>query len=229
MDTLSPLSSPQTTPPQPSSATQSGTGSDSATALSSDFDTFLKMLTAQMRNQDPLNPVESADFAVQLATFSNVEQQVRTNELLESLGDRMGSLGMAQLSGWVGMEASAEIPVQFDGAPVTLSLQPETLADSAQLVVTNREGIVVQRTDVPAQAGEVSWAGVGTGGVPLQSGLYNIHLASFANDEHLSDRPVQVHARIVEARNDDGAITLVMEGGQEVEAADILSLRPAQE
>ena len=43
--------------------------------INSDFETFLKMLTAQMENQDPLNPIESSDYAVQLATFSGVEQQ----------------------------------------------------------------------------------------------------------------------------------------------------------
>ena len=41
-----------------------------------DFETFLKMLTTQIRNQDPLNPMEGSEFAVQLATFSGVEQQV---------------------------------------------------------------------------------------------------------------------------------------------------------
>lgn len=57
----------------------------SSGALTSDFDTFLRMLTVQMQNQDPLDPVDSADYAVQLATFSGVEQQVRTNELLTEL------------------------------------------------------------------------------------------------------------------------------------------------
>jgi flagellar basal-body rod modification protein FlgD len=71
-------------------------------AISSDFTTFLKMLTTQMQNQDPLNPIDSADYAVQLATFSGVEQSVKTNQLLESLGQQFGLLGMAQMAGWVG-------------------------------------------------------------------------------------------------------------------------------
>ena len=56
--------------------------------VSSDFETFLKMLTVQMQNQDPLNPVDSSDYAIQLATFSGVEQQVKTNDLLASLGQQ---------------------------------------------------------------------------------------------------------------------------------------------
>ena len=79
--------------------------------ISSDFDTFLKMLTTQIKNQDPTNPMDSADFAVQLATFSGVEQQVRTNDLLGDLGAQFGVMGMSQLGAWVGQEARAPGPV----------------------------------------------------------------------------------------------------------------------
>lgn len=74
-------------------------------AINSDFETFLIMLTTQMQNQDPLNPIDSSDFAVQLATFSSVEQQVKTNDLLTSLGQQFELMGLSQLAGWVGMEA----------------------------------------------------------------------------------------------------------------------------
>jgi flagellar basal-body rod modification protein FlgD len=92
-------------------ATQTAAAPAAATAktpISSDFETFLLMLTTQMQNQDPLNPIESADFAVQLATFSGVEQQVKTNDLLQSLAQQMGIMGMSQLAGWVGMEAQPD-------------------------------------------------------------------------------------------------------------------------
>jgi len=48
------------------------TANSSAARITSDFDTFLRMLTVQMQNQDPLNPIDSADYAVQLATFSGI-------------------------------------------------------------------------------------------------------------------------------------------------------------
>ena len=63
-------------------------------ALASDFDTFLRMLTTQMQNQDPLNPIDSTDYATQLATFSGVEQQVRTNSLLADLGTWLAETDM---------------------------------------------------------------------------------------------------------------------------------------
>lgn len=60
-------------------ARQANAESKTAAFASSDFETFLKMLTTQIKNQDPLNPMEGTEFAVQLATFSGVEQQVMTN------------------------------------------------------------------------------------------------------------------------------------------------------
>ena len=57
-------------------ATTTGTSPSSTSALTSDFETFLKMLTTQARYQDPLEPLDSQEYASQLAQFSMVEQQV---------------------------------------------------------------------------------------------------------------------------------------------------------
>ena len=128
----------------PNAASQSsGNAGEAASALSSDFETFLLMLTTQMENQDPLNPIESQDFAVQLATFSGVEQQVRTNDLLESLANGLGLSGMSQLAGWVGMEARVNAPAVFDVAPITLAPEPDPSSDNAVLVVRDEFGRVV--------------------------------------------------------------------------------------
>src|SRR6056297_97759 len=102
------------TSPAPAAAQSAGTPKAGTSMISSDFETFLRMLTAQVENQDPLNPLESTEFATQLATFSGVEQQVRTNELLGGLA----ASGLSQISAWVGMEGRAAAPVFFAGTPV---------------------------------------------------------------------------------------------------------------
>ncbi|MEO0916622.1 MAG: flagellar hook capping FlgD N-terminal domain-containing protein, partial [Pseudomonadota bacterium] len=108
--------------------TASNTNASSTSVISSDFDTFLQMLTAQMQYQDPLNPIESTDFATQLATFSNVEQAVLTNDLLKDLTAQMNSSGLADMAAWVGKEARAAAPAFFDGEPLTLAPNPPALA-----------------------------------------------------------------------------------------------------
>lgn len=208
--------------------TAAGRPSSDGALIGSDFETFLKMLTAQMKHQDPLNPVDSTQFATQLATFSSVEQQVRTNELLTALGAQMGALSVSQLSGWVGMTARAEMPVHFDGEPVTISTRDVGLADRAELVVRNREGKEIQRLPVETGRQELEWAGVSASGAPLPAGVYHLTVESYAADELTSTDAVYVHARIVEARNEDGQPILVMDSGQEVESGDIVGLRQAQ-
>ena len=203
----------------------SNSASSAATALSSDFETFIRMLTAQMENQDPLNPIESADFATQLATFSGVEQQVKTNDLLSGLGAQLGTLGVSQLAGWIGMEGRAEAPVVFDGDPVTLTISGSRSADRNDFVVRDAFNNEVQRFEVTADRQQIAWQGRDASGNLLPSGTYAISVESFSGTELTSQTQAQIHGRIVEARTDAGQTTLVMENGQEVASSALLGLR----
>ncbi len=194
-------------------------------ALSSDFETFLKMLTTQMRNQDPLNPVESADFAVQLATFSTVEQQVRTNDLLSGLGAQIDTLGLGQLSGWIGLEAEARMPVTYQGEPVTVTTDIDPQADAARLVVTDEQGRLVQQQDIPPISGQLDWTGLDGSGGPLPDGRYILTVQSISKGETVKQHAVTTHNRITEARLGDGETEIVLADGQSLSSTEILSLR----
>ncbi len=198
---------------------------EASNALSSDFETFLLMLTTQMENQDPLNPIESQDFAVQLATFSGVEQQVRTNDLLESLAGGLGASGIAQLAGWVGMEARSTAPAQFDGAPLTLAPEPAAGADSAVLVARNVFGLEVSRQEIPLGQETIEWAGTAQNATPLPAGQYSFTLESFSAGEVLAVSSVASYARVTEARQGLNGAEIVLEGGIVVPSDDITALR----
>ncbi len=208
-----------------SSASPKATVAQAGATLNSDFETFLKMLTAQMKNQDPLNPVDSTEFASQLAAFSTVEQQVMTNDLLAGLGHQLGVLGMGQLQGWVGMTARAEMPVVFEGSPISLTYTARPGADLAQMIVRDTRGGIVQQNEVPIGGGDFVWTGKDEYGVPLPAGTYSITVDSFQGQEMLGTTAVQSQARIVEAQLSGGSTLLLMAGGQRVAAADILGLR----
>lgn len=68
----------------PSAASANGTTGDIAN-FTQNFDTFLTLLTTQMKNQDPLNPIDSDQFTQQLVEFSQVEQQIKTNSQLSTM------------------------------------------------------------------------------------------------------------------------------------------------
>lgn len=199
--------------------------SDDRTVLTSDFETFLTLLTTQMRNQDPLNPMESTEFATQLATFSGVEQQVRTNELLESLSSGFSNLGLGQLGDWIGMTAMADMPAAFSGAPIDISASPAPGADRMELVVRDAGDSIVQRLPIPLSDQPFSWAGTGLDGQPLPPGSYGLTAESWRGEELLDARPVLVSATVEEARLQDGGVILTMEGGTSVSADSVVGLR----
>lgn len=204
---------------------QSTPAIEASSALSSDFETFLLMLTTQMQNQDPLNPIESQDFAVQLATFSGVEQQVRTNDLLESLAGGLGASGIAQLAGWVGMEARSTSPAAFNGAPITLAPEPASGADNAVLVARNSFGVEVSRQEIPLGQDTIEWAGTAQNGTPLEPGQYSFTLESYSQGEVISTSTVATYARVTEARQGLDGVEIVLQGGVVVPSDQITALR----
>lgn len=73
-----------TTEPETENSLSSLTGQTEETT-GEEFDTFLRLLTAQIRNQDPLAPLDSTQFVEQLATFTNLEMQAKQNQTLEEI------------------------------------------------------------------------------------------------------------------------------------------------
>ncbi|WP_422071199.1 flagellar hook capping FlgD N-terminal domain-containing protein [Tranquillimonas rosea] len=194
-------------------------------AVSSDFETFLKMLTTQLENQDPLEPVKSEDFAVQLATFSGVEQQVKTNDLLASVAGQIGAMALSQMSGWVGKEARAAMPVAFDGTPVTLVPEATAIGDRHVLVVRDASGATVGRMPVSADGAPVEWAGTDATGAPLPEGQYGFAIETYLGGELVDEAPVETFGRILETRMEGDSIDLVFAGGVTVPADAVTALR----
>ncbi len=193
--------------------------------ISSDFETFLKMLTVQMENQDPLNPIESTDYAVQLATFSGVEQQVQTNDLLRMLSSQLGAMSMSDLAGWVGMEALSSEPVKFSSSPITLYPEPASGAEKTYMRVLNEAGTEVDRLEIPVSKDPVQWAGVNASGNPFPEGNYQFQLVSVSQQRILSEEPIKAYATVTEARSENGETILVLDSGGQVKASEVASLR----
>ena len=183
------------------------------------------MLTAQAKYQDPLEPIDSSEYAAQLAQFSMVEQQVLSNDLLTALTAQLGSGNMAQMAGWIGMEALSTAPAFFDGSPITINPNPAAISDEVFLVVYDETGTEVQRTSIPVSADPVEWAGVSDDGTPFPEGLYSFEIESRADGEVVLTDPVETYGRITEARMQDGQTVLILEGGAGVLASGVSGIR----
>ncbi|KGJ03494.1 flagellar basal-body rod modification protein FlgD [Paracoccus halophilus] len=203
--------------------TTGGTAAGAAFA-SSDFETFLKMLTTQIKNQDPLNPMEGTEFAVQLATFSGVEQQVLTNQLLGQLLQGSSS-GLGDLSGWIGREVRTDAPVWYDQSPLTLNVHPMAGADEVTLVAHDAQGNEVSRESIGTGAGEVDWQGRDADGEPLPAGAYQFRIESLADGEVIGMAVVEAYTRVTGAEIVNGWPRLILTGGATAGLDEITALR----
>lgn len=215
-------------PAAPATATTPGPDGDEARArgaLSSDLDTFLTLLTAQIRNQDPLNPADSTEFASQLATFSNVEQAVRSNELLSEMVDRLDRQALASAGAWIGMDARHEGAVTLGHAPVRLAADLPEAADRAQLVARDAAGTEVGRLTIPAGTTEFEWSGALDDDGALPPGRYHLSVEAWAGDRPLDRAALSSFARIAEVALEPGGAVLRLETGDVVAMPDLLGLR----
>ncbi|TCL01462.1 flagellar basal-body rod modification protein FlgD [Shimia isoporae] len=218
----------QSTSPSVQSNSMGANTSSSQTspAINSDFETFLKMLTTQMQNQDPLEPTDSTEFTAQLAQFSAVEQQVLTNETLATVSAQLASLSSTSMAGWIGMEARVAGLAHFDGAtPVELYPMANEAADDAYLIVKDENGDEVDRVKIDPSAETVTWDGLDENGQPFPEGNYVFQTQSMAEGKELDTVLAETYTRINEAQASTGGMVLIGEGGAKYLSVDIVGLR----
>lgn len=84
---------------QPAAANAAQKTTTAAASATLDYNSFLQLLIAQIKNQDPLNPMDSTEYVSQLASFSSVEQAIKTNNKLDGV---LTSLSLSQADGLIG-------------------------------------------------------------------------------------------------------------------------------
>lgn len=193
--------------------------------MASDFDTFLLLMTTQAQNQDPLEPMDSSEYASQLAQFSMVEQQVQTNKALSELVLSLGGVKLEELANWVGMDVRTTAAFHFDGEPVVLSAQAAAAADGAVMVIRDSNGTEIERFSVPVSQTDFVWAGTESDGSPLPTGSYTATLESYDGDELLSAQPAAAYNQVVEAQIGDDTVLLTLESGQVVPVGMVTAVR----
>ncbi|MFZ7091101.1 flagellar hook capping FlgD N-terminal domain-containing protein [Primorskyibacter sp. 2E233] len=206
--------------------TTSSEGENAAkTALSSDFETFLRMLTVQVQNQDPLNPVDSTDYATQLATFSSVEQQVLTNDLLKDMATQLGGNGLQQAGQWIGMEALARAPVWFNDSPISIRPEYNENTDRAELLVRNSAGEVVQTFALDELPEDIVWTGTDEDGALLPVDVYSFQIEQYEGETLLETSTPLSYNRIVEVRADGSDVLVRLSDGTELPSSMVTGLR----
>ncbi|WP_338578255.1 flagellar hook capping FlgD N-terminal domain-containing protein [Brevundimonas olei] len=142
--------------------------------LASNFQTFLSLLTTQLRNQDPLSPVDSNEFTAQLTQMAGVEQQLLTNDLLTSLLRAQQGDGLTGASQYIGKDATAVwSATRFEDGEANWSYELAADATDVTLQVLDGSGKVVWSGPAPDKTNgmhDFKWDGATTGGGQVDDG-----------------------------------------------------------
>ena len=191
----------------------------SGSGTSADFNMFLKLLTTQMQNQDPLKPMDSAEYTQQLVQFSQVEQSIQQTGTLKDILAQLSSGNVSSAAGFIGKEAMFDTNVSglTDSNPAKWSWEGARDVASVTAVVTDANGREVSRTSLPATgaAGDYSWDGTTSSGGHAPAGSYSLELVA----ADASGAPVPVSIRSVGMvkevlAGNGGGITLGVNGSQ---------------
>ena len=167
------------------SASNAGTGSPQELQ-----DRFLTLLVTQMKNQDPLNPLDNAQVTSQLAQLNTVTGISRLNETLESLAASIASQQSVQAANLVGQSVLVDgNALTLSGGNAVLGVDLTQAADSVTITIKDGSGRVVQSLDVGAQKpGTVmlQWDGTTDGGSKAADGAYTFSVAAKAGSTNVT-------------------------------------------
>jgi flagellar basal-body rod modification protein FlgD len=150
--------------------------------LNTSYSTFLKLLTAQLKNQDPTSPLDPNQFTAQIVQMTGVQQQLLTNNLL---GQMLTSTQTNNGYGAVGLigktvQATGSATELKDGQAAWSYELPE-LASSAKISISNDAGRVVwtgDAADLTAGTHDFTWDGKDSNGQAMPDGTYTISVAA---------------------------------------------------
>jgi flagellar basal-body rod modification protein FlgD len=180
-----------------------------------------------MRNQDPLNPADTTQFATQLATFSSLEQQVLTNNLLEKLvgAGVSGNQSVFEAAGLLGQEARVTGATTYLGTPIELSIDANETAVSASLIVENAFGTEVQSLPIDPSQTSLIWSGTDETGANLSIGQYKFFMDTVSEDGSTHRQKVAHYSKITELRPGANGTDVLLENGMSVSSDQVVGLR----
>lgn len=203
-------------------------GSSASSGIADNFDSFLSILTTQLKNQNPLEPLDTNAFTQQLVQFSQVEQQLQSNKHLQALIQATQSADASKAVSFVGQEITTATPLSvLSDEQAVWEFDTASSATKADITVKDASGaIVFSKKDVPVNAGTNTfvWDGKNENGTQLQDGPYGIVVdAKSAEGEAVSANVKMVGT--VEGVDFSGAETFLMIGDSRISLESVLTVR----
>jgi flagellar basal-body rod modification protein FlgD len=215
MDIASTLNSAAGTTPSSNSA---------ESRLAGDYDSFLLLLTTQLKNQDPLAPMDATQFVSQLSQFASVEQMIVSNQKLDQIVSSLGASSVMADIGLIGrtVEVPGSAAELRDGSlSLTYSLAKD--AEQAAVVIRDADGNIVRQLAVNPTAGEhgLTWDGTDEDGDQLDDGIYTFTFGAADAEGKPVATQSYVTAGVIRVETTASGSSLVLSNGQSTTSSTI--------
>lgn len=161
-----------------------------------DFNMFLKLLTSQMQNQDPLKPMDATEYTQQLVQYSQVEQSLQQTGVLKDILASLSSQNLTMAASFIGKEATFDGSIaglDATGGSASWTYAASRPVVTMQAVITDASGKTVRQIDLdPALNGRVTWDGMTFAGSRAAAGPYSLSIVG--KDANGDVVPVSVNA-----------------------------------
>lgn len=204
-----------------------GAASNDRVSLADNFDTFLTLLTTQLQNQSPLDPLDTNQFTQQLVQFTEVEQSVKLNKNLEQIVALTAVNAITNAVGYIGKEVTtsgASSQLQNGAASWNVSLASDS--PSATFTVRDEAGLQVYTETKQASAGtqDFNWNGqTDTGGLALD-GTYTLSIVA-TNGIGGTVAATTESSGIIDGVDMSANEPVLLVGGRQIRLEDILSIK----
>ncbi|MFS0850834.1 flagellar hook assembly protein FlgD [Novosphingobium panipatense] len=199
--------------------TDTATKGISATAgatsgLLADYNLFLKLLTTQMTNQDPLDPMDTSEYTAQLVQYSQVEQSIQQTGKLDDIMSQLLSQQMAQASSYIGREARFDSPVSGLGdAPARWTYYVDGSPSTITATVKDSLGATVATVALdPDAQGTFEWDGTKSDGSKAEPGAYTLSISTVNASGSSLTTTINSVGRVDDVVTDGSSIMLGVNG-----------------
>lgn len=194
--------------------------------MAENFDTFLQLLTTQLKNQNPLDPLDTNAFTQQLVQFSGVEQQLRTNEFLEAMVLSTQTANSAQAVSYVGkmVTASGSKAEMVDSVAVWHFAVDEAADITATVRDADGNAVFTKTGSVNPGESVFTWDGKGTDGHQRPDGSYSVTIEARDKDGQLVSVATEMTGEVTGVDFSTSEPTLIV-GNARVNLSAVLSVR----
>lgn len=200
----------------------SANGQDAAQQIS---DRFLKLLVAQMKNQDPLNPLENAEVTSQMAQINTVNGITQLNGTMQSMADQFSGLQSMQAAGLVGrqmMVPSETLTIDDDGGIGGFVLEQEAADVAVRFIGSAGEAVHQESLGAHGPGThEFLWSGTLADGSKLANGSYRMQIVARDAEGRVMELPSFTRSTIAAVRPDVGGTRVVDAAGREFELSAV--------